>query len=305
MLLPLTLWAVVVALRPGDVPLARPGWWLLGGAAVLLVAGSAALASRWLVADARHGARAGGGGRRHGAGDARGAVQLWQPLPDRRLPGHRADGLAGSRPQRLCRVCRGATAGATALRITPLGAPPPVGLIRRRRLQRAQPALGQELLLDQLMAPFPLRRAGSEELHHLGPILFSTSAAATPRSRLSLVTAGADRTVSAHRRRRREDSAEAAAMRWRLPAAQTQRAAIFASRHPAWLACMQSSLVRGPRPPAHPPQGGIPRLANKYSAPVRSCPPSKVIVALTKTRKGVWATAQVAVTGPAWWFHAG
>ena len=49
----------------------------------------------------------------------------------------------------------------------------PVGLIRRRRLQRAQPALGQELLLDQLIAPFPLRRAGSEELHHLGPILFT------------------------------------------------------------------------------------------------------------------------------------
>jgi hypothetical protein len=49
----------------------------------------------------------------------------------------------------------------------------PVGLIRRRRLQRAQPALGQELLPDQLIAPFPLRRAASEELHHLGPILFT------------------------------------------------------------------------------------------------------------------------------------
>jgi hypothetical protein len=50
LLLPLAVWAVVVALRPGHVPLARTGWWLLGGATVLLVAGSAALASRRLVA---------------------------------------------------------------------------------------------------------------------------------------------------------------------------------------------------------------------------------------------------------------
>ncbi len=48
-LVPLSVWALVVALRPGDVALWRPGWWLLGGATVLLVVGSAALASRRLV----------------------------------------------------------------------------------------------------------------------------------------------------------------------------------------------------------------------------------------------------------------
>ena len=45
-LVPLSVWALVVALRPGEVPFWRPGWWMLGGATVLLVAGSAALASR-------------------------------------------------------------------------------------------------------------------------------------------------------------------------------------------------------------------------------------------------------------------
>ena len=48
-LLPLSVWAVVVMQRPGDIPFARPGWLLLGGATVLLVAGSAALASRRLA----------------------------------------------------------------------------------------------------------------------------------------------------------------------------------------------------------------------------------------------------------------
>lgn len=48
-LVPLSLWAVVVTLRPGDVSLSRSGWWLLGSATVLLVAGLAAVASRRLI----------------------------------------------------------------------------------------------------------------------------------------------------------------------------------------------------------------------------------------------------------------
>jgi hypothetical protein len=45
-LVPLALWAAVVALQPGDVPLSRSGWWVLGGATILVAVGSAALASR-------------------------------------------------------------------------------------------------------------------------------------------------------------------------------------------------------------------------------------------------------------------
>ncbi len=47
--LPLVVWVTLVALRPGDLPLARSGWWLLGTAAIALVAAVAALASRRLV----------------------------------------------------------------------------------------------------------------------------------------------------------------------------------------------------------------------------------------------------------------
>ncbi len=43
---PLGLWALVVLARPGDLPLERPGWWLVGGAAIALTVGVAALASR-------------------------------------------------------------------------------------------------------------------------------------------------------------------------------------------------------------------------------------------------------------------
>ena len=43
---PLGLWALVVLARPGDLPLERPGWWLIGAATIALVVGVAALASR-------------------------------------------------------------------------------------------------------------------------------------------------------------------------------------------------------------------------------------------------------------------
>ena len=47
---PLAVWALVVAARPGDLPLERPGWWLVGAATIGLVTGIAALASRRDVA---------------------------------------------------------------------------------------------------------------------------------------------------------------------------------------------------------------------------------------------------------------
>ena len=43
---PLGLWTLVVLARPGDLPLARGGWWLGGAATITLGAGLAALASR-------------------------------------------------------------------------------------------------------------------------------------------------------------------------------------------------------------------------------------------------------------------
>jgi hypothetical protein len=51
---PLLVFAAVVAVRPGDLPLARGSWWLLGAGAIGLSTGLAALASR------RHVPRPGG-----------------------------------------------------------------------------------------------------------------------------------------------------------------------------------------------------------------------------------------------------
>lgn len=45
-LLPLALWSVVVWVRPGDLPLSRPGWLLIGVAAIALGLGLAGVASR-------------------------------------------------------------------------------------------------------------------------------------------------------------------------------------------------------------------------------------------------------------------
>lgn len=49
-LLPLAVWALVVTVRPGDLPLSRSSWFLLGLAAIGLTAGLAGLASRHAVA---------------------------------------------------------------------------------------------------------------------------------------------------------------------------------------------------------------------------------------------------------------
>lgn len=48
--IPLLLWTAAVVLQPGDLPLHRPSWWLVGAAAIALTAGIAALASRQAVA---------------------------------------------------------------------------------------------------------------------------------------------------------------------------------------------------------------------------------------------------------------
>lgn len=47
---PLAVWTLVVVLRPGDLPLARPSWLLVGLSAVALAAGGAGIASRRSVA---------------------------------------------------------------------------------------------------------------------------------------------------------------------------------------------------------------------------------------------------------------
>jgi len=48
--IPLAVWTGVVLARPGDLPLERPGWWLIGAATIALVAGVAGLASRHAAA---------------------------------------------------------------------------------------------------------------------------------------------------------------------------------------------------------------------------------------------------------------
>ena len=49
-LLPLGVWSLVVAVGPGDLPLSRGSWMLVGVAAIALTAGLAGLASRRAVA---------------------------------------------------------------------------------------------------------------------------------------------------------------------------------------------------------------------------------------------------------------
>lgn len=48
--LPLGGWGVVVLVRPGDLPLERLDWWVLGGVTIAFTAGLAAMASRREVA---------------------------------------------------------------------------------------------------------------------------------------------------------------------------------------------------------------------------------------------------------------
>lgn len=47
---PLALWGAVVWLRPGDLAIDRPAWWAVGGSAIVLALGAAAMASRRSVA---------------------------------------------------------------------------------------------------------------------------------------------------------------------------------------------------------------------------------------------------------------
>lgn len=49
-LLPLAVWALVVTVRPGNLPLSRASWLVVGLATIALTAGVAALASRHAVA---------------------------------------------------------------------------------------------------------------------------------------------------------------------------------------------------------------------------------------------------------------
>jgi hypothetical protein len=48
---PLGVWTLAVLIRPGDLPLSRGSWWLVGFAAIGLTVGVAALASRHAIAN--------------------------------------------------------------------------------------------------------------------------------------------------------------------------------------------------------------------------------------------------------------